>query len=378
MRLINVNTLQLEEFPPDKIPRYAILSHTWGEEHEEVSFRDITEGIVRKGDSRPSKLEKFCKRAAKDNLKYAWIDTCCIDKTDSAELEEAISSMFKWYSSAAVCYAYLSDVTVKRAHRDFSSQISSCRWFKRGWTLQELLAPRMLRFYNSRWTFIGTKGQLSRMIEEIHGVPRPILQGTASFKDYSIAQRMCWASKRETKRKEDVAYCLLGVFDVMIPIIYGEGDQAFARLQREIVKRGRSDSSIFAWGLEPASADSEENVSAGLFATSPADFKGCGNITVPSYSLHWRAISPRDDGFTGVNLGLLTFPTGDIFGILQCVFEVGDKEKVFGIPLSREEPDKYIRPQGCSLEVFPRSRENSRFYTSNKITLIRTERETIT
>ncbi|KAE8153243.1 WD40-repeat-containing domain protein [Aspergillus avenaceus] len=160
MRLINVKTYRLEEFFNEQIPPYAILSHTWGSDRDEVSFRDITEGNAKGASRWPIKLDGCCKQAEEDGLHYVWIDTCCIDKTNSVELGEAINSMFRWYKEATICYAYLSDVTVgsveaNNPHMD--SEFSASHWFQRGWTLQELLAPRKLHFYNSTWKFIGSK-----------------------------------------------------------------------------------------------------------------------------------------------------------------------------------------------------------------------------
>lgn len=148
MRLVNVKTLKLEKFLDDKVPPYAILSHTWKDD-EELSFRDIEEGKINKPGIGSVKLQRCCKQAERDGLGYTWIDTCCIDKTDSVELGEAINSMFRWYRKAFICYAYLSDVPGDDNPRNLGSEFRKSRWFKRGWTLQELLAPQSLHFYSS-------------------------------------------------------------------------------------------------------------------------------------------------------------------------------------------------------------------------------------
>ena len=223
MRLINVETFKLEEFLDDTVPPYAILSHTWGKGNEEVSFRNIGEGNFEKAEVQPIKFKGCCKQAKKDGLLYVWIDTCCIDKANSVELSEAINSMFQWYRHASICYTYLSDVPADDNPWNAGSKFFSSRWFERGWTLQELLAPKKLCFYNSEWCHLGTKSEMSVMIEKITGIPRPFLLGIAELREASVAQRMSWASKRVTKRKEDIAYCLLGIFGVMMPMIYGEG-----------------------------------------------------------------------------------------------------------------------------------------------------------
>jgi len=238
MHLINVNTLKLEEFADDiNAPSYAILSHRW--EDEEVSYKDLRRGHAsqRKG---YRKIQLCCKQAIEARLQYAWVDTCCIDKRSSSQLSEAINSMFRWYQNATVCYAYLSDVNVN-APPDSSvrvrsaSAIGKSQWFTRGWTLQELIAPRELEFYDDNWTCLGTRGYLQDIIAQATRIPVPILTGKDKPNQYPIAQRMSWASRRKTTRVEDTAYCLLGIFGVNMPLLYGEGERAFIRLQEEIV-----------------------------------------------------------------------------------------------------------------------------------------------
>jgi hypothetical protein len=178
-----------------------------------------------------------------------WIDSCCIDKTSSAELSEAINSMFRWYQNAQVCYAYLSDVPAIEDldHYRKDSEFRRSKWFTRGWTLQELLAPEIVVFYNHDWVEIGTKALMSGVIRSITNIDRGFLMGESEIKPACVAQKMSWASRRKTTRLEDTAYCLMGLFDVNMPLLYGEGEKAFYRLQLEIIKNS-SDESIFAWG----------------------------------------------------------------------------------------------------------------------------------
>ena len=194
MRLINVKTLRLEEFLDDNIPPYAILSHTWGNDTEELTIRDVELGEVDKPGVGSIKLRGCCKQAEKEGLGYAWIDTCCIDKTNLVELSEAINSMFRWYSRASICYAYLSDVPNNDEPWKPASKFQSSRWFSRVWTLQELLAPSSLRFYNSEWCSLGTKGHLSAIIEKVANIPRQFLLRIAELHNASVAQRMSWAA----------------------------------------------------------------------------------------------------------------------------------------------------------------------------------------
>jgi heterokaryon incompatibility protein (HET) len=226
-------------------PRYAILSHTWGAHTEEVNFKDMMDGT---GKSKPGYDKiRFCGEQARcDGLQYFWIDTCCIDKSSSTELQEAINSMFRWYRDAAKCYVYLADVSrsaldadVKSSQLPWESSFQKSRWFTRGWTLQELVAPESVEFFSREGEQLGNKKSLKRHIHEVTGIPFNALRGS-SLSDFSVPERMSWAEKRETTRKEDKAYSLLGIFGIYMPLIYGEGrENAFKRLREEIDKSSK-------------------------------------------------------------------------------------------------------------------------------------------
>ncbi|KAM7213228.1 HET domain containing protein [Rhypophila decipiens] len=236
MRLIDTTTLHLHEFYSAPEP-YAILSHTW--EDDEVGLQDMSHpGVTSKQGYK--KIVETCRMARSAGIRYAWVDTCCIDKSSSAELSEAINSMYRWYKEAAVCYAYISDIP----HRS----LQDSRWFTRGWTLQELIAPEEVEFYDSDWNHVGSKmdSKLLNQLSSITGIPKSVLDGQDSPFEYSVAYRMSWAASRQTTRVEDTAYCLLGIFGVHMPMIYGEGENAFRRLQEEIIKRV-NDLTIFSW-----------------------------------------------------------------------------------------------------------------------------------
>ncbi|KAI0839494.1 heterokaryon incompatibility protein-domain-containing protein [Hypoxylon sp. FL0890] len=271
MRLLNARTSEIHEFPnDDETPPYAILSHTWGE--EECTFQHVSKPNVafrRKG---YTKIRFCCEQAVRDGLEWAWVDTCCIDKTNNAELSEAINSMFRWYKKAAICYAYLGDV------RD-ASGLSESRWFTRGWTLQELIAPKDVRFYSADWDLLGSKIDLQDELQHITGIERSVLS-TGAFDEICIAKRMSWAATRQTTRVEDLAYSLLGIFQVNMPLLYGEGKRSFIRLQEEIMKTS-DDHTLFAWGipsdLRPMDWTSIMSCSQGsqlhnLLADSPLEF----------------------------------------------------------------------------------------------------------
>jgi len=282
MRLLSVHTREIREFYDDQTPPYAILSHTWGDDAEELTLQDILLGEPYKEGIGIEKLRGSCTQAKAEGLDYVWIDTCCIDKTNLVELSEAINSMYRWYQQAAVCYAFLWDVGAGQNPRDAASDFRKSRWFRRGWTLQELLAPQRMVFYSSDWSRLGTKVKLAGLIESITGIPHPFLRAISDIRSASVAQRMSWASNRETKRKEDMAYCLLGIFGIAIPMIYGEGgEQAFIRLQEQIMKNTR-DQSILAWGLVPIPTaedpPSKPSQSLGFLASGPSEFAGSGDI----------------------------------------------------------------------------------------------------
>ncbi|KAM0246208.1 hypothetical protein ACHAQJ_010299 [Trichoderma viride] len=358
MRLINVHTSKLEEYLDYKAPPYAILSHTWGNDRDELSFRDVEDGNINEASLGSVKFRGCCRQAKKDGLDYAWIDTCCIDKTNLVELSEAINSMFRWYRRAKICYAYLSDVPGDENPKMQGSKFQTSRWFQRGWTLQELLAPKILRFYSLEWCYLGTKGSTCASITKATGIPRQYLLGIAALNNASVAQRMSWAAHRDTKRKEDLAYCLLGIFDITMPMIYGEGgDQAFFRLQEQIMKTTRDDS-LLAWGIEMDEqlAGDSSQVSAGkILAAAPSDFANSGNIVRHERSLTFAGSVNMSGGSLQAYLSLLTTPAGKIVGLLNCGPESSPKQ-VIGIPLIKlavGSSDEYARPRGSTSVLQP-------------------------
>lgn len=285
MRLINTKTLKLVEFGYFEIPPYAILSHTWGQ--GEVLYEDLVS--LRRTDGNKAgwaKLDHTTQRAATANFEYCWIDTCCIDSSNQVELTESINSMFDWYKEAKVCYAYLADVNHGEDYQQTDSSFAKSEWFKRGWTLQELLAPKNVVFLASNWKRIDRKENLAPIISTVTGIPRGFLLGTADLEAASIAQRLSWVSKRKTRKPEDRVYCLLGIVGIHMPLLYGEREAAaFKRLQQEILKEF-DDTSIFAWGCvcdDHCHEESSDEVTgiietSPLLARSPTCFAGSSNI----------------------------------------------------------------------------------------------------
>lgn len=297
MRLVNTETLKLEEFTEEHIPKYALLSHRW--EDDEVTYHDMQLGREqsRKG---CAKLYDCCRCARNRGISHVWIDTCCIDKSSSAELSEAINSMYYWYATGEECYAYLYDVSCDAFKvvdaLEYPDEVSSQQiefansvWFTRGWTLQELIAPPKLRFFNNRWEELGTKESFSCLISSQTGIDWQVLIGRVPPWNCSIAQRMSWASKRQTSRLEDRAYSLFGIFNVNMALLYGERESAFRRLQEEIIKHN-DDHTIFAW--------SDRRAVKSMLAPSPDCFTGMQNQMVSPLT------GTLSEGHSIINVGL--------------------------------------------------------------------------
>lgn len=336
MRLINTHTLELHDFfhlawNDENFPVYGILSHCWTS--DEVTYKDFVKKRRTNGEGY-HKIQKCCDFARSRQVDWVWVDTwfaalfalgrtkyegltflsSCIDKRSSAELSEAINSMYRYYSNARECYAYLNDVDFEAASDLWLvlSDLARSRWFSRGWTLQELIASEYVIFLGAHWRILGYKKDTTRMlwdqpltltrpsalrtgpaanphwpqensnfvpyghagqydlVEElvrITGVSEPVLLNPKRWLDtLSVATKFSWMVGRSTTRIEDEAYCLLGIFGLSMPLLYGEGSKAFARLQAEIM-RDSNDESIFAW-----TADLHSEFS--LLAPRPQEFAG--------------------------------------------------------------------------------------------------------
>ena len=249
MRLLRTNSdgsFSLTWFTGDRIPRYAILSHRWEEDDQEASLEDLSNGAA--NSKKGYRKIQFCGEQAKnDGLEFFWVDSCCIDKRSSAELSEAINSMFSWYRKADKCYVYLSDVTAfNRSQPQWQLTFMQSIWFTRGWTLQELLAPRFIEFFSHDNERLGDKVSLEHQIHKATGIAVWALQGMP-LSQFSLDERLRWMINRKTTIEEDFVYCLLGLLNIHIPLLYGEGiENAFVRLFEEINKR--SDMYIFRQG----------------------------------------------------------------------------------------------------------------------------------
>ncbi|KAF2119316.1 heterokaryon incompatibility protein-domain-containing protein [Lophiotrema nucula] len=378
MRLLETETMHMLQIPDDEVPRYAILSHTWG--HDEIFFQDFSRADPKssvtscsknlRGKLGWAKIEGACQKALDFDCRYIWVDTCCIDKSSSSELQEAINSMFRWYKDAYICLAYLADVS-SHQHLDAKrSAFRKARWFTRGWTLQELLAPEEVIFFDQSWEILGSKHDLCEVIEAITGIEAVYLGSIHSFprrlSKASVAEKMSWAAERETTRKEDIAYCLLGIFGIYMPMLYGEGSRAFIRLQEEIMKV-TDDNSMLCWGYKE-DFNNWRRETATLLAPHPGTFRNCRNIgpltldgfTYPSFLMNQKGLS-------------VTFPVRPdqthehiVYGILGCgpkivgnVERGANTEPFLAIPLVSTracdgknrhrgpQNDEYLRPNWC-------------------------------
>ena len=346
MRFLHSMTLEFREFPNHKEVTYAILSHTWGS--DEVLFQELdglnaeTTPQATKQKSGYKKIQACCAQAASDGFEYAWIDTCCIDKRSSAELSEAINSMYRWYQDSATCYAYLADVSNDVDAEMQKRKFRESRWFRRGWTLQELIAPATLKFYGDQWcsrgqeASLGTQRSLKNEISQITRIPVTVLQGSG-LSSYSVAQKMSWAAGRETTRIEDRAYCLMGLFEINMPLLYGEGQRAFRRLQEEII-RVSTDETLFAWRIPQRQTLS---IDEGVLATSPDDFTNSASI-VRHTSLFGSMYHKKP--FVVTNMGL----RWEV--ILGKASDFPDTIREDGVPATPYSPDKgtvYVAVLNC-------------------------------
>ncbi|KAI5460550.1 hypothetical protein BGZ63DRAFT_340141, partial [Mariannaea sp. PMI_226] len=311
---------------------------------------------------------------------YIWIDTCCIDKTSSAELSEAINSMYKWYNEADICYAYLADASPAGIEDPSTpnSTFRQSRWFTRGWTLQELIASRQVEFFARDWTYLGAKnGDISftKLLNEITGIQLEVLTGEMSPQDVSIGSRMHWAADRQTTRVEDIAYCLLGIFNVNIPLLYGEGKRSFIRLQEAILSR-EEDQSLFAWHSESLTLDEADtswhinNWSSsfcGLLADAPDKFWDDSDIetTMP------LTLTGSPPTVTSKGLGV-------DFLLLPCEDDQVAKDADFRVVLNcerirdgqRESPVIYLKRLRGMGDQFARVRSDLKTFVPPNISLL--------
>lgn len=344
--LFETQSISFEEFYGE-LPQYAILSHTW-KDNQEVTFQECNTKAAQLK-SGYEKITKTCQLALKDGLEYVWVDTCCIDKSSSAELTEAINSMFLWYQKAKICYVY----PVDKFEND---RLSSCRWFTRGWTLQELIAPATIFFYDYWWDCIGTKESLISDLCLISNIDENILLHRFPVSSACIAKRLSWAARRKTTRVEDMAYCLLGICNIHMPMLYGEGKAAFRRLQEEII-RTTYDLSLLAW--TPPDSNGEY---CGFLAESVNYFVSCHTM----YSLTDPLLDEGEIGISNKGLRLKArVYVLDYLGLhrryyLKLDCHTPEKGGEFlAIPMRKVGPNTFVRARGRSISASSSEVSNS-------------------
>jgi hypothetical protein len=418
MRLIDTTTLEVRLFM-SKIPEYVILSHTWG--GDEVTFESMQEpDRITKASEGYVKIKRCCELAREDGYRWAWVDTCCIDKRSSAELSEAINSMYRYYWDASKCYAYLSDVAelveatqdellfkskelnlkdhagyfrrlestqgigpklgwqyvlfidvdepevyvgyLKRLQSAYLPQrhsqaddlnlklterLPNSRWFERGWTLQELLAPAIVEFYDKDWRLLGTKASLAADIEKWTRINTRYILDRSTIRSASLGLRFSWVSNRQTTREEDIAYCLMGIVGVNMPLLYGEGNRAFRRLQIELLMQTR-DHTIFAWSAYYESRNSynyERFYRFGLpsfLAPSPGCFDPSSLADIrPTFSQPAFINSKLE--MTGLGLRITLPCIERSFGMTAILDCVKGTEKQMGVLLVERGDGRYQR-----------------------------------
>ena len=396
MRLLDAETLEFEFFNESDLPPYAILSHTWGP--DEVTFEELrraqkarTRSLTRwlqkiraKSDERrPSstfldirlrgeietsrgytKIVKTAEIARQLGYRYFWIDTVCIDKSSSAELQEAINSMYRWYQKSSTCLIYLEDArpvpAEDRTYHYIEDVVSNSRWVTRGWTLQELIAPRFASLYDADWNLVCEKDEAFEPLSRATGVPTDVLS-SGEFDQYCVAQRMSWAAHRSTTRIEDLAYCLMGLFDINMPMLYGEGEGAFIRLQEEIIQK-IADDSLLAWhGLEDDSV-----IYRGLLARSPKEFVGASEITK-------RKASAMSSTGLGIGLYVEIQPYGGDEDLFIALLQTISQGRRIGLLLRKLERDEqqYARVSSHAFLLRPQETDGERtaIFVRQKLTI---------
>jgi hypothetical protein len=361
MRLLNTETLQLtNDSAHPATHKFAILSHRW--QQPEITFAELNRDadyLKKQTLQTPSakKIRQACDVARKRNppLEWIWIDTCCIDKSNAVEEARCINSMYEWYAKAAVCITFLHDVDSLSADQQRSE------WFDRGWCLQELLAPRYMEFFGRNWNFIGVKHQLANEITHWTGIEGKYLTGQADIRTASVAARMSWMAGRTTTFVEDIAYSMLGLLGVYMAPQYGEGVNAFLRLQKTLLENS-TDESLFAWTIPQHGLQCYRSLGSsvawaprewGLLAPSPDCFANSGDVVVDpakvvtrpygGYRLSARGVIIHTPlkGHTDV-MNFLGRPRSEIVLILNCWGGTGPRAPTLHVELSQR-GEEYVR-----------------------------------
>jgi len=366
MRLINAakylstGIWELKTFPEDETPEYCILSHRWGPGDSEVTYQELIDSDFfwkRKTQYKSGyqKIQNACSTTRDYQKDWLWCDTCCIDKTSSAELSEAINSMYQWYQKSSLCIAYLSDISSDRV-----GEFEKSEWFERAWTLQELIAPSKVVFFDKDWHPSFGKKHDPSMLEAIARrtrIDQQALLGEKRLEKFSVAQRMSWAADRKATRTEDVAYSLIGIFDVNMPMLYGEGKKAFVRLQEEIMHRN-ADQSIFVW--------SSEQQTRSIFASAPADFVRCG--AVQQFGRKRQAFAINN---LGLDIRVNHWPAGLNTYMAELAVEDGGPHLLAHLMLEIDPETGYLCRVGTTVSSKLRLNYGPEFQQLKRVTVLR-------
>ena len=257
--------------------QYAMLSHCWcAVEEDELLFNEVRDLSIDAADKLQGhggykKVVGGCNKARADGIDWLWAAPCCISSENDTDLSEAVNAMYRWYANSERCYAYLHDVNAYSSSTRTS--FNNSKWFLCGWTLQGLIAPRDIEFVDFHWNKIDNKTNMISALKDITGIPQDVLTHGLPPPHHShrpsVAQIMSWAASRQTRRAEDQAYSLVGLFGVYMKIRYGEKENAFQRLQEAIIEE-YNDHTIFAWF---------DNLRSGsVLADNPGCFLGSFNV----------------------------------------------------------------------------------------------------
>ncbi|KAL9032683.1 MAG: hypothetical protein Q9180_006361 [Flavoplaca navasiana] len=355
IRLLNAESLTLQQFKEEDCPPYAILSHRWAEDpsnevvYDDMSkFEEFRHSSVWKKAKSAAKIVEACQRVLELESKYLWVDTVCIKQDNLMEMSTAINSMYRLYHDAEICIAYLYDYPTSEVQT-----FSQSDWFTRGWTLQELVAPEVVKFFDKNWDYIGETGDLAAELTQRTGVHKKFWTSNAPVNYASVSERMSWMAGRKTTVPEDIAYCMLGLFGVNMPLLYGEGkERAFLRLQEEIMKYS-ADHSLFVWKAESRGPMETYSCSTGLLAPSPECFRSAGDYRRISQHRNSRPYQMTNRG-VAIDLPLVYHEKNDFIGALNChdqdMKPVGlCLRKVHGNHYCRVRPDKIWQIQRAQL-----------------------------
>ena len=390
IRLLNVKNFQFREYDEGNLPAYAILSHVWYNEEKKIELvYDSFESLPRNANGVPQcpkdqnyakshdKIMKTCQETRKlgegsgKRVDFVWIDSICIDKRNAGERDRAIRSMWRFYGDAACCIVWLQDVEWSKNNKPRVDQaFENARWFSRGWTLQELIAPKIVYFFNRSWDLLGTKWSLAAEITSRTRIERKFLKPEKA-RSATIAQRLSWAAGRNTTEPEDRVYSLFGLFNVDIEVKYGGPNPreeryrtAFSLMQKEIL-RDSTDESLFAW-RNPSLK------SSGLLAPSIDCFKDSNQIVsyhgndlrtrsvrIDSAGLHFPAPNWKM-GQGNVNPGDLAFAAKRAWirrkGVeldLYCSTKHPETDKVTAVAVKLKHEDGAWKRTDCGNLFYP-------------------------